>query len=105
MVDRVHALASLTVVSDVAESRGPREVALAPRETVSERVRRLQAEAKGLAREHVAALDEAILKVEQLAFEIADGGEAYPAGVRDLARRLAQDCDTKLMTIRAISGR
>jgi len=105
MVDRVQALAALSVVSDVAQPRGLREVALAPRESVSERVRRLQAEAKGLAREHVAALDEAILKVEQLAFEIADGGEAYPAGVRDLARRLAQDCDTKLMTIRAIAGR
>src|SRR3990167_11202901 len=108
MVDRVQALAALTVVSDVAPTRvsgGPREVALAPRESVSERVRRLQAEAKGLAREHIGALDEAILKVEQLAFEIADGGEAYPAGVRDLARRLADDCDAKLMTIRAISGR
>ena len=100
MVGRVHALAGLTVVSDV-----PRQVALAPRESVSEQVKRLQAEARMLAREHIAALDAAILKVEQLAGEIADGGEAYPAGVRDISRRLADECDAKLMNIRAIAGR
>lgn len=102
MSNRVQALAALTVVSDVA---GQRPAALKTSESVSERVRRLQDEARSLAREHIAALDEAILRVEQLAQEIAEGGEAYPAGVRDIARRLSDDCDAKLMTMRAIAGR
>lgn len=83
----------------------PLPVRATPHLPVSVRVQKLQAEAKTLAREHVAALDEAMLKVTILALEIADGGEAYPAGVRDLARRLAQDNESKLMTIRAITGR
>ena len=72
---------------------------------LSERIRRLQAEAKSLAREHIHALDQALLQVERLSAEIADGGEAYPAGVRELARRLAEDCEMKVQTLEAISSR
>jgi len=72
---------------------------------LSERIRRLQAEAKSLAREHVHALERALIEVERLSAEIADGGEAYPAGVRELARRMAEDCESKVQTLEAISAR
>jgi hypothetical protein len=89
---------SLSVVSDNLDTL-PRSEAL------SMRVRRLQAEAKGLAREHIAALVSALHEAEALSVEIAEGGEAYPAGIRDIARRLAEDVETKVATIEAINSR
>jgi hypothetical protein len=72
---------------------------------LSERIRRLQAEAKSLAREHIHALEMALLQVERLSAEIAEGGDAYPAGIRELARRMAEDCEMKVQTLEAISSR
>ena len=43
--------------------------------------------------------------VEKMATEIAEGGDAYPPGVRDLCRRLAEDCETRAQTLEAISAR
>ncbi|MEW5686635.1 MAG: hypothetical protein AB1942_17090 [Pseudomonadota bacterium] len=74
-------------------------------ETVAERVRRLQAEAKQLAKDHVKALTSAMIDLEQLAAEIADGGDAYAPGVRDVARRLVEDLDSRVQTLEAISAR
>lgn len=72
---------------------------------ISERIRRLQAEAKSLAREHIFALERALVEVERLSAEIAGGGDAYPVGVRDLARRMAEDCEMKVQTLEAIAAR
>lgn len=74
-------------------------------ETVAERIRRLQAEARTLARDHIHALSQSMLAVERIAAEIADGGEAYPPGVRDIARRLVDDLDTRVQTLEAITAR
>ena len=74
-------------------------------ETVAERVRRLQAEAKQLAKDHIRSLSAAIMSVEQMAAEIAEGGEAYPPGVRDLARRMVEDCELRVQTLEAIVSR
>jgi len=74
-------------------------------ETVAQRVRRLQAEAKQLAKDHIHALTAAISEVERMAAEIAEGGDAYPAGVRDLARRFAEDADARVQTLEAIPAR
>ena len=74
-------------------------------ETVAERVRRLQAEAKQLAKDHVHALSAAIMNAEQIAAEIAEGGDAYPPGVRDLARRFVEDVDARVQTLEAIVAR
>ncbi|CAN5722347.1 hypothetical protein BH10PSE5_BH10PSE5_33450 [soil metagenome] len=90
---------SLSVVADNKVGALPRSEAL------STRVRRLQAEAKGLAREHVAALVAALHEAEALSAEIAEGGEAYPAGIRDIARRLAEEVESKVATIEAINSR
>lgn len=77
----------------------------AQRETVAQRVRSLQQQAKSLAKDHVRSLNQALVEVEQLAAEIADGGDAYPPGVRDLARRLVEDCEMRVQTLEAISAR
>lgn len=74
-------------------------------ETVAERVRRLQAEAKQLAKDHIHSLTDAMIEAERLAAEIAAGGEAYPAGVRDLARRFVDDCSARVQTLEAITSR
>lgn len=74
-------------------------------ETVAERVRRLQAEAKQLAKDHVKALTSAMVDLEQLAAEIAEGGDAYAPGIRDVARRLVEDLDARVQTLEAIAAR
>jgi hypothetical protein len=74
-------------------------------ETVAERVRSLQAEARQLARDHIHAFTAAMTEVEHMAAEIAEGGDAYPAGVRDLARRFVEDCEARVQTVEAIVGR
>jgi hypothetical protein len=74
-------------------------------ETVAERVRKLQAEARQLAKDHIHAFTAAMTEVEHMAAEIAQGGDAYPAGVRDLARRFAEDAEARVQTLEAITAR
>ena len=71
-------------------------------EPLCERIRRLQAEARSMAREHVAALEQALVGVSRLAAEIADGGEAYPVGARQMARQLIAECEGRAQTLDAI---
>ena len=102
---------SLSVVADndlrvaVPQNLEVGKLETAKPETVAERVRRLQAEAKQLAKDHIHALTAAMVDVEQMAREIAEGGEAYPAGVRDLARRFVDDCEARIQTLEAITAR
>lgn len=74
-------------------------------ETIGQLVRRHQAEAKRLALDHVASLAAQMVAVEEIAEEIAQGGDAYPVGVRDLCRRLVEDLDSRVSTLEAIAGR
>jgi hypothetical protein len=74
-------------------------------ETVAQRVRRLQSEAKQLAKDHIHTLTAAIMDAEQIAAEIAEGGEAYPAGIRDLARRFVDDAEARVQTLEALVAR
>lgn len=74
-------------------------------ENVAERVKRLQAEARQLARDHIRALTAAIEQVELMAAEVSEGGDAYPPGVRDVARRLVEDMGTRAQTLEAIVAR
>jgi hypothetical protein len=46
-----------------------------------------------------------MLETQRIAEEIANGGEAYPAGVRDIARRLGEDSAARAMTIESIVSR
>lgn len=92
---------SLSVVAD-----NDLKTTAAPKaETVAQRVRRLQTEAKQLAKDHIQALSQALTDVEQLAAEISEGGDAYPPGVRDIARRLVEDCESRVQTLEAIVSR
>lgn len=91
---------SLSVVAD-----NELKAALQPMETVAQRVRRLQAEARQLAKDHVKALSSAMADLEALAAEIAEGGEAYAPGVREVARQLAEELDSRVQTLEAISAR
>jgi hypothetical protein len=94
---------SLSVVADNDLNAARPETTRA--ETVAQRVRRLQAEARQLAKDHIGSLIAAMSEVETMAAEIADGGDAYPAGVRDLARRFVDDCEAKVQTLEAITAR
>lgn len=76
-----------------------------PPATTAERVKRLQMEARALAVEQVEALERALNDAAALAREIAEGGDAYPVGARELAGRLAADLPAKGETLKAIVGR
>ena len=76
-----------------------------PGEPISSRVRRLQAEARAMAFEHIDELVRALENVHRLSLEIADGGDAYPVGVREMARRLAEETDGRGQQIEAILAR
>jgi hypothetical protein len=94
---------SLSVVAD--NDMKTAALAAPKTETVAQRVRRLQLEAKTLAKDHIRALSTAMVEVETLAAEIAEGGDAYPPGVRDLARRMVEDCEARVQTLEAIVAR
>ena len=74
-------------------------------ETTTERVKRLQLEARALAVEQVEALERVLLEASRMAKEIADGGDAYPVGARELANRLHADLPARAETLKAIVGR
>ena len=69
------------------------------------RVRRLQHEAKSLAREHIELLAAALTEVSRLSGEIAEGGEVYPVGARELSRRLTDEANMTALTLMAIVDR
>ena len=70
-----------------------------------ERIRRLQSEARILAREHIEMLASALAEVSRLSGEIAEGGELYPVGVRELSRRLTEEAGKHALTLTAITDR
>jgi hypothetical protein len=78
---------------------------LGRRETTAERVRRLQAEARIMAREHIEELERCLMHTAEVARDVAEGGEAYPVGVRELASRLSDYLPDRLLTMRAIVER
>ncbi len=89
---------AFTVVSNLSDTAGPVE-------TVAQKVRRLQVEAASLAREQVLTLEHALAEVTRLSLEIADGGEAYPVGAREIARRLAEDSEASAKNLEMILAR
>jgi hypothetical protein len=93
--------AALSVVSD---NPVPGPLTAAP-EPLSERIRRLQSEAREMAREHVLALENALVDLGRMAQEIAEGGEAYPVGAREMARQLIAECGGRASALDAILAR
>ncbi len=66
------------------------------------RLSRLMMEAHQAADEQVKALEDALLNLAYLSVEIADGGEVYPVGVREICRRLAEDSVWRAQTLESI---
>ena len=75
------------------------------RETTAERVRRLQTEANILARQEIEAMEKLLSEAAEMAGAIAEGGEAYPVGVRELCSRIAEDLPMKVLNLRALMER
>lgn len=73
--------------------------------TTADRVKRLQMEARALAVEQIEALEKLLLQASAMAQDIADGGEAYPVGTRELAGRLASDLPARAQTLKAVASR
>jgi hypothetical protein len=97
---------AVTHLSAVPSTAPPNAESLArPTETGAQRIRRLQLEARMLAHEQVEALAHDFEAMAQSAAEIAEGGEAFPAGVRDLAARLAADLPQKALLLLTLMGR
>ncbi|QDH74307.1 hypothetical protein [Brevundimonas sp. M20] len=74
-------------------------------ESTADRVKRLQLEARALAVEQVEALEAVLMQAAAMAKEIAEGGDAYPVGAREIAGRLASDLPSKSETLKAIVSR
>ena len=73
--------------------------------STAERIRRLQSEARSVACEHLGELSSTLAALTRLSGEIADGGDLYPVGARDLSRRLAQESHKLGLTLTAILER
>jgi hypothetical protein len=91
--------ANLTIVSDDIYhlDRKP--------ESPSERIRRLQSEARILAREEIEELVTSLKALAKRAKDVADGGEAYPAGIRELSSRLSEDLFGRIDTYQSLMAR
>ena len=74
-------------------------------ETPALRAKRLMQEARAAAQEQIIQLEEVLVQVVDLAEQIADGGDLYPVGVRDLCRKLAGDSVWTHQTLQAILHR
>ena len=74
----------------------------APSEGAHRRAMRLMAEARRAADEQVLALERALATVAILSGEVSEGGEAYPPGVRDIAKKIAGDAAWCAQTLDSI---
>jgi hypothetical protein len=58
-----------------------------------------------LAVEHVNALIAALTEATTLADQVANGGEAYKIGVREIARRMHKELGPTVLSLRALRER
>ena len=69
-------------------------------DSIAEKMRRLRSEARAQARDHAQIFARALANLEALAADIAEGGEAYPVGVRETARVLTGELnDARLQVV------
>ncbi|NQE63940.1 hypothetical protein [Caulobacter sp. RHG1] len=74
-------------------------------ESTGQRIKRLQEEARILAHEEVERLNSDLRRLADQAKLIADGGDAYPVGVRELAGRISVDTAQRADMLRALIER
>jgi hypothetical protein len=94
----------LTLVPEQADAVEVYDLGRGP-ETTTQRVQRLQREARLLAREQIEAMARDLDDLARRAREIAEGGDAYAVGVREMASRLASDLPQKSQSLLAILSR
>ena|ERR1700733_1590885 len=101
------ALSHLTTLSDPIGEPARGEVVdlgRAPGST-ARRIQQLQQEARALARTQIEGFTRDLGEMARCAAEIADGGEAYPVGARELASRIAEDLPHKAQLLTALLSR
>lgn len=76
-----------------------------PAKTGAQRIRNLQDQARSLAREEMSVLAGELAHLAERACEVAEGGDAYPPGVRELATRIADELGMHEKVLRAIMDR
>jgi hypothetical protein len=74
-------------------------------EPPADRIRRLQAEARSVAREHIDLLAQLLMEVSKVAAEVVDGGDPYPVGARELSRRLKEEAAKHAISLSSIVDR
>jgi hypothetical protein len=94
----------LKIVSSVPGAAAIYELGRGP-ESTADRVQRLQAEARVLAREEMERLERDMRRLAEQARIIADGGEAYPAGVRELTGRISVETKQRAEILQALLQR
>ena len=70
-----------------------------------ERANALLAEARAAAREQVRELETALDTAVVLSGEIAEGGDVYPPGVREVCRRMTEDAAAHGRTLNTLTLR
>ena len=58
-----------------------------------------------MAVEHVKMLEASIVETARLAEEVAEGGDAYPVGVREMARQMVAESESRLLGLQSIMHR
>jgi hypothetical protein len=96
-----HLIAVPSQSADTTANQDHPEVA----QTGAGRIRQLQDQARALAREEVSALAGDLSHLVLRAGEVAEGGEVYPPGVRELATRIAEELGMHEKVLRAIIDR
>ncbi len=85
---------------DYVASQGHESLA---NESRTDRVRRLQDEARALAREQISEFELLLDATARMAAEIASGGDVYAVGAREVCRRLAEELPNTLQTLKLVS--
>ena len=81
------------------------ELALVPLAPAGVRARQLMAEARSAALDNLAELVSALETARALADSVADGGDAYGVGLRDISRRLSEDLQNRGRSLQALADR
>lgn len=87
----------LTIVPDPAKGSGE--------ETPAGKIRRLLAEIKEAASDELEELDLAIEQLCAICDSISGGGEAFPPGIREICRGMAEDARSQAKSIDLILQR
>ena len=73
--------------------------------SLAQRMERLRLDAEAVATEHIDALIAALNEAMTMAEQVANGGEAYNIGVREIARRMHKEIAPNVLSLRAVRQR